>query len=1498
MFPSALNATLLFSAIVSDAKGSRSGSASTTVHVKGTNIPVVKIIKFDPLPNPNAKFAILAEVTTKIPGRAVWAIDKASVTAFEYVLSPMSRNVSVSDLDLSDGIKSFRFNFVMSSNSLNPREDYTFSLTYFDTLQNNLASSSVIVSPNSPPAPGVLDVSPSFGTALKTNFECVAPFWTDDDLPIQYEFSILVGRDFSVVRSFSETLSMRSTFPPGDPAIGNMLTIRVAVADYFLAQSYLDTSVTVAVDEPVSLESLQTVSISALLNSSAIDADRLTWALSASVGVLNQINCSEARDCPSKNRKGCFDVSNTCGPCLEGFTGISGSSNTECIQTLDANITAFSQMEVQCPSGCSGHGRCAWIARNYIGELAPQLDECVVADQVCKATCLCHDGYAGSACSMTTGELSARQQLRKELLRLLSSLIAQSDLSIVALPSWINFLKLTIMQPSELSNDDKFVTANIVEGLLVWAGSNRLSTEYVKDIVDIMGALSWSNDCIFNSTLRSHEEWIDAFGPSITAHLANQTALLQLYMDSILSNVLVAKEVEFSDTNAFRSTFTFVDVLSDGPIFGPQSMLDAVISRPPAVFKFSSSQSNNISNMEFSRTRAKLLATSESNSSEIGAWLVQTKAEVLLNPLLLGDSIQAHFTRDPCASTSSADCSVLVTLPFSSRNLDISTNDEAIPREFVEITCLLLNPSNVSKMCGNGLNVTIECNGSWAGLVVYPCPEVVASPVCNRLSGRDDVDAGCRVVAFSNSNVTCRCPALYPSNMHRGREVSSTSSPQFVPMLTYTMVQFAATWSTADDMNANKVQESTLAFMLLSTVALCGLSLGFLGFALDRKEQSKESSGSSATGEVYPARSDGNSMGDLKNIVLNSLPSVFMERAWLVQFIAEMKKNHKWLSVVFSYSEIVPRHVRALTLTGYVLFVMFGNAMMFQLTLPDDDSCQRHASEATCLAEMSGLTKENKCFWDEETETCLFRTIQSSIWVVMYIAIISAVITLPLTLIQDYLVTKVILAPLRSFEASVARRPSQVKVSTGNDSSVAQATKSLYRELSSYRSVLTTESKLELDRMWGDLRSLESNPPRALITDLRDAAASALKEERYISQLGSVASREAKMLSLFQRDLLPFTAGTIVQSKVAREVEAPPESVLMVSKVMAWAYLILSNLGILFYIYLFAIQQSDERQRHWLAAFVVWVATDMILISTTLTYLTCVYVPSLFIQDVKDARNLLLQTLDLQVDFTKKTPLSFQFNACVYFFISHRVAASHPELQSSKIILQYTSPWPRRSYWSSFSPRSAIAFALIRFLEALFDMPSALQDMIARFMVTLFAANVVLTESELDQFGPVVHFLFVLAMLVAMYIFSKLIQYLLRATMDQEMRSRSITVLEQDASSLSVLTKQNILVDPMPGRDVVLPRRRQSAVKGLEAAERLEQVVRAAELRSASEDTNTSEKRFHSHSEDGDLPFDMMTVTSDSSSESESESESESSVDASFTGDEFFGIVSSDSSSY
>jgi hypothetical protein len=104
----------------------------------------------------------------------------------------------------------------------------------------------------------------------------------------------------------------------------------------------------------------------------------------------------------------------------------------------------------------------------------------------------------------------------------------------------------------------------------------------------------------------------------------------------------------------------------------------------------------------------------------------------------------------------------------------------------------------------------------------------------------------------------------------------------------------------------------------------------------------------------------------------------------------------------------------------------------------------------------------------------------------------------------------------------------------------------------------------------------------------------------------------------------------------------------------------------------------------------------------------------LFASEIEEANAALMDVIDSA--FTGQANDSF--NACKYLFVSYKIAEVFPDLVASKVILQYSSPCPRRSYRiTSVSVRGAFAAVFVPIFKAVAEMPASLQDEIFKVLM-------------------------------------------------------------------------------------------------------------------------------------------------------------------------------------
>jgi hypothetical protein len=77
---------------------------------------------------------------------------------------------------------------------------------------------------------------------------------------------------------------------------------------------------------------------------------------------------------------------------------------------------------------------------------------------------------------------------------------------------------------------------------------------------------------------------------------------------------------------------------------------------------------------------------------------------------------------------------------------------------------------------------------------------------------------------------------------------------------------------------------------------------------------------------------------------------------------------------------------------------------------------------------------------------------------------------------------------------------------------------------------------------------------------------------------------------------MPGASGKVLENKRVRDEEIKP-SVSSFRRYCAWVYIVVLDVGMLFYIFLFAIQESEANQSAWLQSFLLWLVADFVLVS-------------------------------------------------------------------------------------------------------------------------------------------------------------------------------------------------------------------------------------------------------------------------------------------------------------
>ena len=144
-----------------------------------------------------------------------------------------------------------------------------------------------------------------------------------------------------------------------------------------------------------------------------------------------------------------------------------------------------------------------------------------------------------------------------------------------------------------------------------------------------------------------------------------------------------------------------------------------------------------------------------------------------------------------------------------------------------------------------------------------------------------------------------------------------------------------------------------------------------------------------------------------------------------------------------------------------------------------------------------------------------------------------------------------------------------------------------------------------------------------------------LKKEqiRFQSKTANLSSERMKnkrLLFLFQRDLLPGLQGEILEIKDKRDNLSGSffsEGVSLRAKIASWAFLGLLDVGMLFYVFLFAVSQDSHRQAAWGRSFAVWLVFEVVLISSVFCLVIHVLLPSLLMKNLFQVKKKLVESL-------------------------------------------------------------------------------------------------------------------------------------------------------------------------------------------------------------------------------------------------------------------------------
>jgi hypothetical protein len=232
------------------------------------------------------------------------------------------------------------------------------------------------------------------------------------------------------------------------------------------------------------------------------------------------------------------------------------------------------------------------------------------------------------------------------------------------------------------------------------------------------------------------------------------------------------------------------------------------------------------------------------------------------------------------------------------------------------------------------------------------------------------------------------------------------------------------------------------------------------------------------------------------------------------------------------------------------------------------------------------------------------------------------------------------------------------------------------------------------------------------------------------------------------------------------------------------------NASFLLYIYLFAMRQSESRQTAWLLSFVIWILFDVFVASTMIVIVVHVLIPSLAMRDLHHLKHKLLQlmvrfrrdihmkkrqSIEIEKEEKEKNSSNDQskkstpFNAAKYLFVSNFISHLHPNLEQSRMIMEFSTPWPKRCYKvvskdvknSYENDSSSFLFELLQkfliiILSNFLSFPPSLQDGAIHLMSICGLGYLIPVFMKLYGISPVLVIGIMICVLVLIHFFIRL----------------------------------------------------------------------------------------------------------------------------------------------
>jgi hypothetical protein len=1089
------------------------------------------------------------------------------------------------------------------------------------------------------------------------------------------------------------------------------------------------------------------------------------------------------------------------------------SGDDECAQGLYCNLVdkLCVSPSKTCLNTCSSNGDCEYIQTS----IASLQSGCSIYDPTCSAQCSCSDEWFGEDCSLSSSDMATRQEAIGNITAHIGELSVLENPSSSAVSGWLSSISAVTNDPYTLNDASISSVQYIADYIVAGAVSVGMSVESVVSLLDAIDSTASAVSVATSAGRRNRRHRLLSTSSSAAVlSSVNSTASLLLKYGNFVSSSLVSGQ---SAVSSVKSTFRITSHLATSTTTDSSSVsvsLPTTTLEQVAGFSVSSVQvplgSADSVPMSVMSLSSALYDNVDFNSDPLFLQLSETvcgsgscEAIVVLknsNPVSYSAPITTTFSTR-CAYDDFSKHSYVCpdgTMVTASCNGSSSVIHTDCPYRRTAGACNSL--SGLTGVSNSGCRtITYSATNTTCACSLETTSTSSMRRLKEKLAGvsTDDADS-----TSDSTTVSVNFVSMAEEIVENMKQTWSSAADLNLSSVSrgweviLTIGVFAAVIIIALHL-AHKADLKGKAVKPLQS----DLTKASWTLQLRKKKHPDGNPQASSSSRKAAKLKRSVTLEDERNEIENSLPKILQSRSFSEKFWEEIKRFHRWFGVVFYFSQDFPRVLRIVSLVCSILTMLFIQALTYNFTNPDDGMCEMLKTESDCLGPRSTFdSSESKCYWKVgyQLGSCSFAQPADSLTVVLFVAVFAAIVSTPVAMTCEWLVLNVLAGKTIKYSGSVAdlnnvsRRTAQslpavaLPAITARSASVVISTtleddfEGLVRQLRAYRDTLSHAQLREFDELWGITEggrfiAASANPvtgPRSwlgaatggvdvqqMITNELRAVRSDVNTEFDLFSITSRSHAEKgqRILFLFQRDLMPGVNGQILEAKQRRDT-AKPNIHHASTKLAAWLFIFALCLSMLFYIMLFALEQTKQRQSAWFRSFMIWLVLEICFTSTASVYVTHVFIPMIAMRDVGKIKQKLLSTIRDHYSAMKKAgdnensalteKTGEKFNAAEYLFVSYRLAKLFPELKESTIIMRYSTAWPKQSYLhkvdvsSTYSHKfsavtSAMTMILIFLVTNLLAIPPTFQDMIIHIASTASIGYTVLLHVQLFQIYPV-----------------------------------------------------------------------------------------------------------------------------------------------------------------